>query len=216
MTDTPAKAAPGWVKPTVDYLGLIAFVGVYAYTRVTGMGEQGKGDLLLASWGLAAGSAGGLIIGLVMLKKLAPLPLFTGLSAVVFAGLALIFHNDIFVKIKLTIIDSLLAGALLIGLAMGKAPLKAMLGDALKLQDGTWKKLTVRYAVFFLIVAVANEVIWRNAGEGKLWSDDVWVMFRFPGVPVLAVLFSFTQVPMMMKDLMAAEAHEEPPVPPAS
>lgn len=205
MADAKTKG-PKWVQPVVDYAGLIAFVGAYVITR----------DLMKASWGLAIGSAAGLAAGLIFQKRIAPLPAFTGGSAVLFASLALIFHDTIFIKIKLTIIDALLAAALLGGLAMGKAPLKAMLGDALKLTDATWRKLTVRYALFFLLLAIANEIIWRNAGEGKLWTEGMWVAFRFPGVPILAVLFSLSQTPMMMKDMAAVEAGgEDPPIPPA-
>ena len=164
---------PAWVKYVVDYAGLVAFAGAYFVTR----------DLMQASWGLAIGSVGGLAVGLIVQRKIAPLPLITGALAILFAGLALVFHDAIFIKMKLTIVDGLLAAALLGGLAMGKQPLKAVLGEALKLTDATWRKL---------------------------------VFFRFPGVPILAVLFSFSQVPLMMKDLKAQEEAEVvPPPPPA-
>ena len=195
------SAPPKWVQPTVDYLGLIAFAGAYVISRMTG-----KGDLLFASWGLAIGSAAGLALGLIVLKKLPILPLFTGVSAIVFASLALIFHDTIFIKIKLTIIDGILACSLLAGQAMGKAPLKALLGGQLNMSDATWGKLTVRYAAFFVLVAVCNEVIWRSAAAHHLFTEGNWVFFRFPGVPILAVIFSFTQVPLMMKDMEAQEA----------
>src|SRR5690606_13640732 len=102
---------------------------------------------------------------------------------------------------------------LLGGLAMGKQPLKALLGEALKLRDETWRKLTINYAVFFLALAIIDEIIWRNAGEGKIWSEGLWVLFRFPGVPILAVIFSVSQTPMMIKDM--ASQDDEPAVPPA-
>lgn len=181
----------------VDYAGLVVFAGVYVVSR----------NLMTATWGLVAGSAVGLLFGLVMQRKLALLPLFTGLSAMVFGGLALVFHNTVFIKMKLTIVDGLLAIGLFGALAFGKLPLKAMLGEALKLSDGAWRRLTVRYAAFFLFAAVANEVIWRTQ------SEALWVLFRFPGVPVLAILFSFTQVPMMMKDMKAQEEAAVPPPP---
>jgi intracellular septation protein len=210
-----AKAPPKWVKPTVDYLGLIAFVGVYVAGRMF-THRSNNDDLLTASWGMAAGSAVALALGLAILRKIPPLPLFTGISAVVFAGLALIFHDTIFIKIKLTIIDGILAGALIGGQLMGKAPLKAMLGEALHLEPATWTKLTWRYAGFFAACAIGNEIIWRNAGAGHVWSEDVWVFYRFPGIMILALLFSFSQVPLMMKDMAAHEAGEEtPPIPPA-
>lgn len=196
---------PAWVKYVVDYAGLAAFAGTYFVTR----------DLMQASWGLAIGSAGGLAAGLIVQRKLAFLPLITGLFAVVFAGLALIFHNTVFIKMKLSIVDGLLAAALLGGLAMGKQPLKAVLGDALKLTDATWRKLTVNYGIFFIILALINLGVWLASDHGYL-TDGQFVFFRFPGVPILAVLFSFSQVPVMMKDLKAQEEAEVvPPPPPA-
>ncbi len=212
MTETAAP--PKWVKPTVDYLGLAAFALVYVAGRLF-THRSNNDDLLTASWGMAAGSAVALALGLLVLRKLPPLPLFTGVSAVLFAGLALVFHDTIFIKIKLTIIDSILAMALIGGQLMGKAPLKAMLGEALHLEPGTWTKLTWRYAAFFIACAVGNEILWRNAGTGKLWSEDLWVFYRFPGIMILALLFSFAQVPLMMKDMVAhEEGKETPPLPP--
>jgi intracellular septation protein len=196
---------PAWVKYVVDYAGLLAFAGAYFVTR----------DLLQASWGLAVGSAIGLATGLLVQKKLALLPLITGLFAVVFAGLALIFHNTAFIKMKMTIVDVLLAAALLGGLAMKKQPLKALLGEALKLTDETWRKLTVRFGAFFILLAVLNLLVWWASDHGIL-TDGQFVLFRFPVVPILTVLFSFTQMPLMMKDMMAQQEGEVlPPVPPA-
>ena len=97
-----------------------------------------------------------------------------------FSGLTVLFHNDFFIKIKLSIIDGILALALFIGLAMGKQPLKALLGEALKLSDETWRKLTFRYALFFaalalharmpatqLVKAVPSLLSWGAAFSGK-------------------------------------------------
>lgn len=196
---------PAWVKYVVDYAGLIAFGGAFLVTR----------DLLQSGWGLAVGSALGLLVGLVVQRKLALLPLVTGVFAVVFAGLALFFHNTDFIKMKMTVIDVLLAGALFIGLAMKKQPLKALLGQALTLTDDTWRKLTVRYAVFFLTLAALNLVVWWASDNGIL-TDGQFVLFRVPGAPILVLLFAFSQMPLMMKDLKAQEEGEViPPVPPA-
>lgn len=206
---------PKWVQYVVDYTGLLAMVGVYVVTR----------DLLTAGWGLAGGSVVGLAIGLVVQRRLAMLPLVTGLSAILFAGLALVFHNTVFLKIKLTIVDGIFTAILLGGLALGKQPLRAVLGEAIKLSDQAWTKLTFRYGVFFAFLAIVNLIVWLNgtaisgllAGMGvTMDSDAIWVAFRFPGVPVMALLFSATQMPLLMKELSAAEAAEEVVVPPVS
>jgi intracellular septation protein len=202
---------PKWAQPVVDYLGLASFAGAYAITR----------DLMAASWGLAIGSAVGLIVGFAVLKKLAILPLVTGVTAVVFAALALIFHNSVFIKIKLTIIDGIFAVLLLGGLAMGKAPLKSVLGPALTLSDPAWKALTLRYGLLFAALAIANEIIWRNAHPGGPWGEGTWVAFKVPGVPIIVFLFAIFQAPLIFRELKAHEEAAEAakdadfPVPPA-
>ena len=206
-TETPEteKKRPQWIRQAVDFGALVAFIGAYFITR----------DLMQASWGLAIGSAAGLAVGLIVQRKLAFLPLVTGVFAVVFASLALIFHDTAFIKMKLTIVDSLLAAALLGGLAMGKQPLKAMLGEALKLTDPTWRRLTINFGLFFIALAVINLGVWLASDHGYL-TDGQFVLFRFPGVPILVVLFTFAQMPLMMKDLKAQEEAEIiPPPPPA-
>jgi intracellular septation protein len=204
-----ANTGPKWAQPIVDYLGLAAFAGTYLVTR----------NLLTASWGLAIGSVIGLLIGFLLQRRIAPLPLITGVTAILFSGLTVIFHNDFFIKIKLSIIDGLLALALFIGVAMGKQPLKALLGEALKLSDAAWRKLTLRYGMFFAALALVNLPLWYfSRGDHPLVSNGLWVAFRFPGVPILAVLFSFSQLPMMMKDMQAnhvEDAREDLEPPPA-
>jgi intracellular septation protein len=158
---------------------------------------------LTATWGLVGGSAVALIVGLVVERRIAPLPLFAGLAALIFGGLTLVFHDPRFVKIKPTAINLALAGVMLIGTAMGKNPLKALFADALHLSPQGWRKLTVRYGIFFLVMAGLNEAVWRTQ------PDSVWILFRFPGLQILSLLFAVTQVPMMMKDMKSLEAAAE-------
>lgn len=192
MTDQPNKAA-GLVRMVVDYGGLAVFLATYAVTR----------DMIVATGGLVVGSAVSLAVGLVVERRLAPLPLFAGLAALIFGGLTLVFHDPRFVKIKPTVINVALGAAMLIGAAMGKNPLKALFGGALTLSPPGWRRLTIRYGVFFLTMAALNEAVWRTQ------PDSVWVIFRFPGLQLLSVAFALTQVPMMMKDMKAAEAAAE-------
>ena len=114
--------------------------------------------------------------------------------------LTLVFKDPVFVKMKPTAINLILGLGMLGGLAAGKSPLKLLLGDALQLTEGGWKRLTVRYGLFFLVLAGLNEAVWRTQ------SDATWALFRMPGLPLLAVLFSITQVPAMLKDAKALEA----------
>ena len=204
MADTRQPAAPPntTIRAVVDYGGLAVFLLAYFAARLV-LKQPGTPALLTATWGLVAGSAVALLVGLVVEKRVAPLPLFAGLAALIFGGLALIFHNPVFVKLKPTAINLALAGVMLIGTAMGKNPLRALFATALHLTPEGWRKLTIRYGIFFLVMAAANEAVWRTQ------PDSVWILFRFPGLQVLSLLFALTQVPMMMKDMKALEAAAE-------
>ena len=198
--DTP-KQNPT-VRAIVDYGGLAVFVLVYFVAKLV-LHEPPNPALLTATWGLVAGSALALAVGLVAERRIAPLPLFAGVVALIFGGLTLIFHDPRFVKIKPTAINVALAGIMLIGTAMGKNPLRALFAGALHLSTQGWRKLTIRYGIFFLVMAVLNEAVWRTQ------PDSIWILFRFPGLQILSLLFALTQVPMMMKDMKALEAAAE-------
>lgn len=194
---TLSPGAHRLVRFIVDYGGLVAFlVGFFGFT--------GR-DLVAATWWLVGGSAISLLVGLVLERRIAPIPAISGGAALFFGALTLIFHDETFVKIKPTIMNVLFGGALLGALAFGKSPLKMMIGSALFLPDEAWRKLTVNYGVYFLVIAALNEVVWRTQ------TNEVWVLFRMPGLMILGLVFSFAQVPLMMKYMRKAEA----PTPPA-
>jgi len=129
----------------------------------------------------------------------APLPLISGGAALVFGTLTLVFHNSMFIKIKPTVMNLAFGLALFGGLILKKNPLKLLLGEAFALPDRAWRTLTINYGLFFFFVAGLNEVVWRTQ------PDATWVIFRFPGLLILSVVFSLTQVPMMMKHAIPPE-----------
>ncbi|MDP3299471.1 MAG: inner membrane-spanning protein YciB, partial [Phenylobacterium sp.] len=153
---------------------------------------------------LVGGSAVAIIIGLIFERRIAPLPAISGGAALAFGGLTLFFNDPTFVKIKPTIMNLLFAAGLLGGLAFGKSPLRMLMGSSVQLPDVAWRKLTLSYGLFFAVLAGLNEVIWRTQ------SDEIWVLFRMPGILILTLIFSFTQVPLMMKYAKT----DEPPPPP--
>ena len=130
--------------------------------------------------------------------------MIAGGFALVFGTLTLVFHDPNFIKIKPTASNLAFSITLFIGLWLKRNPLGWLLGDALPLPDEAWRKLTLRYALFFLAMALLNEIVRRTQPE------PVWVLFRMPGLIVLAVLFSLTQVPFMMKYLRTVEAPPPP------
>jgi intracellular septation protein len=194
----PSSRMKSLLRLAIDYSGAAAFVAAFFATWLSTHPHQG--DIQLATWWLVAASALSLVIGLALERRLAPLPLIYGGAALLFGGLTLVFHDVRFVKMKTTFIDLALGAGMLIGLALGKSPIRLIMNDSIQLTEATWKRLTLRFGLFFLFMALLNEVVWRTQ------PDAVWVLFRMPGLLILAFLFSFTQVPMMMKDAQALEA----------
>ncbi len=196
---TQAAGTNVLVRTVVDYAGLAAWLIAFLIDWLL-FHDTTTAALLKATWWLVGGSAAALALGLIVERRIAPLPLIGGLFGMVFGTLALVFHDPRFLKIKPTVINLILAGVMLGGTAMGKNPLKALLSSTLPLTPVGWRTLTIRYGIFFLAMAALNEAVWRTQ------PDALWVLFRFPGLQVLAVLFAATQVPMMMKDMKSVEA----------
>jgi intracellular septation protein len=192
---TLSPKTKSFVRGAVDYGAPLAFLLTFLITR----------NVLAATWGLVAGSVAALALGLAAERRIAPMPLVAGLAAVVFGTLTLVFHNPVFIKVKPTFLNVGFAGFLLGGVAIGRNPLKALLGEALQMPDPAWRTLTVRYGVFFLCMAILNEVVWRTQPEAT------WVWFRFPGLQILALVFALSQAPFMMKH--ANKVEEAPPPP---
>ena len=127
------------------------------------------------------------------LKKIPTLPLVTGVVVLIFGGLTLYLEDEMFIKLKPTIVNTLFACALFGGLAFKKSYLKSVLDTALFLDDEGWRKLTWRWAWFFLLLAVINEVVWRTQ------TTDMWVNFKVFAIMPLTLVFSFTQLPLIFR-----------------
>ncbi len=134
-----------------------------------------------------------LAISYVMTRRLPMMPLVTAAIVVVFGGLTLFLQNETFIKLKPTIIYLLFAVTLFGGLLFRK-PLLAMVFDQMfNLSDEGWRKLTIRWALFFLAMAVLNEIVWRTQ------STDTWVTFKVFGVMPLTFIFAALQYPILTK-----------------
>ena len=129
----------------------------------------------------------------VLTRHLPIMPVVTAIVVLVFGGLTLVLHNDLFIKLKPTIIYVLFGAVLLGGLFFGKSFLGVVFDSLFHLSEEGWRKLTVRWALFFFVLAVLNEVVWRST------STDVWVNFKVFGVMPLTLAFGALQYPLLRK-----------------
>ncbi|RYF97318.1 MAG: intracellular septation protein A [Caulobacteraceae bacterium] len=179
------------IRQAVDFGALVAFMGAYAVNRFV-RGLDGSEAMIQATWVLAGASVLALVVGYVVERRLAPLPLLAGGFAIVFSVLTLIFHDPSLLKIKLTIQNGLLATVLLGSLPLGRYPFKYLMGGAISITDKGWRGLTLRYGLYFAAVAIVNEIVWRTQ------SDDVWVSFR-GGLWLVSAAFGIWQVFFILK-----------------
>ena len=141
------------------------------------------------------------VVSYVLTRHLPVMPLVTAIIVLVFGSLTLVLHDELFIKLKPTIIYLLFGVVLLGGLAFGKPLLGVVFDSVFHLTDEGWRKLTLRWALFFFALAVLNEIVWRTQ------TTDVWVSFKVFGVVPLTFLFGALQYPLLMK-YAAPEAKE--------
>ncbi len=139
----------------------------------------------------------------VLLRKLPTMPLISGVIVVVFGGLTLFFENDTFFKMKPTIVSGIFGLVLLYGYFSGKPLLKIVFDNAFSLDDEGWRILTFRWAIFFLILAVLNEAVWRTQTEA------FWVSFKVFGLTAISVIFAMAQTPVVLKHELKKDAGEQ-------
>ena len=134
-----------------------------------------------------------LAVPYAMTRHLPIMPGVTAIVVVVFGGLTLMLQDELFIKLKPTIIYVLFGVILLGGLAFGKPLLGVVFDSVFDLTQEGWRKLTLRWALFFLVLAVLNEIVWRTQ------STDTWVAFKVFGVVPITFIFGALQFPLLKK-----------------
>jgi len=138
-----------------------------------------------------------------LLRRIPIMPLVTAVIVTIFGGLTLVLHDETLIKIKPTALYILFAGALFAGLALNKPLLRIMFDGALHVTPDGWRKLTWRWAFFFLALAVLNEAVWRTQ------STDLWVKFKAFGIIPLTMLFAIAQTPLILRHESKGEDPED-------
>jgi intracellular septation protein len=139
----------------------------------------------------------------IMLGHLPIMPFISGVVVLVFGALGIYLQNETFIKMKPTIINALFGVSLLGGLAFGKSLLGYVFNAAFQLDADGWRKLTIRWGVFFLFLAVLNEIAWRGFDWAYLpdvkTADNYWVAFKTWGTMPITIIFTMAQMPLILK-----------------
>ena len=153
---------------------------------------------------LMAGVVVTLAVSYAMLRRIPIMPLVTAVIVVIFGSLTILFHDETLIKIKPTALYILFAAALFAGIALKKPMLKILFDGALHVTEEGWRRLTWRWALFFVALAVLNEIVWRTQ------TTDLWVKFKTFGFMPLTLLFALAQAPLIMRyEAKEAEAGDE-------
>jgi intracellular septation protein len=171
-----------WAKLAIELGPLLVFFGTNAAAGIYAGTAAFMAATLLS-----------LAVAWLRYHKVPVMPLVSGVIVLVFGGLTLYLRDETFIKLKPTIVYSMFAVLLAAGLLMKKPMLELLLGPVFNLTEEGWRKLTLRWALFFVAMAVLNEFVWRNV------STDAWVSFKAFGFLPLTFLFAIAQVPLMQR-----------------
>lgn len=161
--------------------------------------------IFVATGAFMAAMVAALVFAAIRYRYISPLLLFSGVMVVLLGGLTIWLQNETFIKVKPTIYYALVAALLTFGLATGRPLLKLVLGSAYPgLDEEGWRKLTRNWAIFFGVMAIVNEAVWRNS------STDFWIGFKLWGAIPATLLFAVANVPMLMRHGLATEEEAKP------
>ena len=181
-----------WLKPLTEYGPLVAFLVVYIAV-----------DLFAATAALMATTVVAVALTLLLERRIPVMPVVTAAVVLLFGGLTLWLNDERYIKMKPTIVQAVFALILGGGLLFRRPLLKPLLQSAWQLTDKGWTVLTGRFAVFFAVMAILNEIVWRNT------STDVWVNFKIFGILVLTFVFTAFQVPLISRHQVATATDAE-------
>jgi intracellular septation protein len=200
------KAASSWLNVAIDYGPLLVFLGVYRMNAPADPNPAGElGAIIYGTGAFMIAAVAALIISKWRLGKVSPMLWFSTALIVGFGSLTIFFGDPTFVQLKPTIIYACFGVALLGGFFAGRALLKILLEAAFEgLSDEGWRKLSRNWGVFFLLLAGLNEALRAQLDfEGWLWAK-FWVFLP------LTFLFTFSQIPMLLKHGLSFEDRDEP------
>ena len=194
MTDQPAKPDPGASAPQQAedrpgrklLLDLGPLVVFFAANYMTG-------DFMLAVKLLVGATLVALAAGWILERRVSMMALVGCIAVAFFGGLSVYFDNDLFIKIKPTVLTCLLAAAIAGGRLIGRNPLCAIMGTQLRLSVEGWRAISWLWVAMFLTTALANEIAWRTM------TTDAWVTFKVFGITAISLVFGAVSIPIMTR-----------------
>ena len=161
-------------------------------------------------WGILPGTAAFMVATAValpaawiLMRKLPVMPLVSGVFILTFGALTLVFEDEIFIKLKPTIVNLLFAAILFGGLVMRLQLMQKVLGTVIALTSEGWRILSLRWAVFFVCLAVLNEIVWRTQ------TTEDWIQFKLLGIMPLTLVFSLAQMPLITRHQIPADGDDK-------
>lgn len=161
-----------------------------------------RGDLFIATGAFMAATTVALVLSWILTRRLPVMPLVSGVVVLVFGGLTLALQDELFIKLKPTIVNLLFAGALFAGVSMNRPLLAIVFDQAFELTHEGWMKLSLRWAWFFVFLAAVNEIVWRTQ------TTDFWVAFKVWGIMPITMVFAMAQAPLLQRYSAAGDAAE--------
>jgi intracellular septation protein len=149
--------------------------------------------LFVATGAFMVAIVAAMVASYVVTRHVPLMALVTGVVVLVFGTLTLVLHDETFIKVKPTIIYSLFALILGGGLLFGRSFIAVLFDQVFNLTPQGWRVLTLRWALFFLAMAILNEIIWRTQ------STDFWVGFKLFGAIPLTMIFAMVQMPLVKR-----------------
>jgi intracellular septation protein len=210
MTFEPAPNSPERkaVNPILKFVLELGPLGVFFFANARGEQLAASfpalaalgGPLFVATALFIVATLTALIVSLVLTRRLPIMPFVTGVVVVIFGGLTLWLKDETFIKMKPTIVNALFGGALLGGLLFGRSLLGYVFDAVFKLTAEGWRKLTFRWGIFFFVLALLNEVVWRN------FSTNMWINFKVFGIMPITFIFALTQLPLINRYTLPEES----------
>ena len=200
------KPKSGWLNLAVDYGPVIVFFLVYRLfspqDREDSVGEVLAVIRATASFMVAAIIALG--VSRWKLGRISPMLWLSTLLIVGFGSVTIFLQDPLYIQLKPTVIYLLFGALLMIGVARGKALLKYLLEAAFEgLNEQGWMKLSRNWGLFFFALAVLNEVLRHTLSFGDWIAAKLWVFLP------LTFLFTFVQIPMLLRHGLAEAAQDD-------